>query len=464
MTRGKLLSDRELVEHRPFEAERRRASTIVREGGGHVLYVKGAPDTLLPRLARQQDVERLSDVAGEWAAEGIRVLLVARRSGVESVTRPEDRERDLEPLGLLGLSDPPRETSAAALQKAAAAGMRTIMVTGDEPRTAVAIARACGLGGKLPAVLTGATIDELGDEQLRERIADVDVCARIAPVQKLRIVRALQQRGEVVAMTGDGVNDVPALTAADVGIAIGHGGTDAAIDAADVVITDNDLSTILAAVREGRSIYANIVRFVRFLLSANAGEVLTFVLAVLSGAGAPLTVAQILTVNLLTDGLPAVALGVDPPDEWVMAQPPRPRRDGLLQGEYGRLGMVALLTGAAAYSAFEIGDATGAPTGRTMAFITLVLAQLAYVFAVRTERPFWRGPRNRLLIAATAVSAALPLAALVIEPLQDALELRPLSAGQLAATLGLALLPLAGAELAKLLHRSDVEPGSRSGH
>ncbi len=459
VTREEALSDREWVEHHPFEAERRRASSVLRETGRRVVYTKGAPDILLPRLTNADDRSRLAAVTSEWAAAGVRVLLVARR---ETPDTPEDSEPGLDALGLVGLSDRIRVTAPAAVTEAARAGVRTVMVTGDEPRTATAVARQCSIGGAEPRVLSGAAMELLSDDELDATIEDVDVFARIAPAQKLRIVKALQRRRAVVAMTGDGVNDAPALAAADVGVAMGHGSTDAAMDAADIVITDNDLSTIVAAIREGRAIYANIVRFVQFLLSANAGEVLMFTLAVLAGTAAPLTVPQILTVNLLTDGLPAVALGLDPADEAVMDASPRPRDQGLLDTGRARLALAAALTGAAAFLAFLIGDATGTSTAQTMAFITLVLAQLAYVFGVRTDGPCWRAAGNRLLVFATAGSAAFTFAALALAPLADALDLTALSALQILASTGLSLVPLIGVEIVKALGamRGPAAPSS----
>ena len=457
VTRDSALADRELVEHRPFEAERRRASSVVRERGQQVVYVKGAPDVLLPGIANRDERSRLSAVTHEWAAAGVRVLLVARH---DTARAPTGSDPELEPLGLVGMSDPARHTAPGAVAEAARAGVRTVMVTGDEPRTATAVARLCSIGGSDPRVLEGAAMDALSDDELEERIGAVDVFVRIAPAQKLRIVRALQRRGDVVAMTGDGVNDAPALVAADVGVAMGRGSTDAAMDAADIVITDNDLSTIVTAIGEGRGIYTNIVRFVQFLLSANAGEVLTFTLAVIAGTAAPLTVPQILTVNLLTDGLPAIALGLDPTAESVMDAPPRPPGQGLLDTGRRRLALAAALTGVAAFASFLIGTATDTSTGQTMAFVTLVLAQLAYVYGVRTDRPCWRAPGNRLLVLATLGSAAFTFAALAIEPLADAPDLTTLSAVQVLASAALALLPLGGVEIAKATGASSGR-GSR---
>jgi Ca2+-transporting ATPase len=309
------------------------------------------------------------------------------------------------------------------------------------------VARACGIGGERPRVLTGDELDRMSDERLRHSVGDLDVFARAVPAHKLRIVSALQGRGEVVAMTGDGVNDAPALTAADIGVAMGRGGSDAAIEAADIVLTDNDFATIVAAVEGGRTVYRNILRFIRFLLAANTGEVLVFVVAIAVGLPAPLTVVQILLVNLMTDGLPALALGLDPPDRDVLRHPPRPPSEGILRPIAGQVLAGGALTAGAALASFLVGWQDGEQAAQTMCFATLLFAQLAYVSAIRGDGSFLRAGRNPALLSAVAASAVL--GALVL-----AFGSEGLDAMQLAAALALALVPFAATELHKGYRRA----------
>jgi Ca2+-transporting ATPase len=453
LRRAELLRDCEVLGGVPFDSERKRMSVVVAgRDGRRTTYVKGAPEAIAPLLADRRAVGSLEGEAQRWAADGIRVLMVARRLDPPDA---DDPERMLDPLGLIGLVDPVREGVIESVDSARAAGIRTIMITGDHPRTAAAVARACGIAsGREPIVVTGTEIDRMTDPELRERISAVDVLARVVPEHKSRVVAALQARGEVVAMTGDGVNDAPALAAAEVGIAMGRGGSDAAIDAAAIVLADNSFPTLVAAVEGGRRIYANVLRFVNFLLAANAGEVLLFALAILPGLGAPLTVAQILLVNLLTDGLPAVALGVDPADRDTMRQPPRRRDQGLLAPLASRIAVGGLATGAAGFAAFLIGDASGSEVAQTMAFATIVFAQLGYVYAVRGERPFLRAGTNWFLNAAVAASALIAIAALTVPPLQTAFSTTDLSVNQLATALALATAPLIATELLKWRRRA----------
>jgi Ca2+-transporting ATPase len=441
LTRERALDGGSEVGGVPFDAERRLMSVVVDRDGRRTSYVKGAPEALVPRLSgAAPELERR---ASEWSAEGVRVLLVAERGDVAS---DEEAEVELEGLGLVGLSDPARESAAAAVAAAHGGGIRTVMITGDNPRTATAVARACGIGGERPRVLAGAELDRLSDERLRRSVGQVDVFARAVPAHKLRIVAALQARGEVVAMTGDGVNDAPALSAADVGVAMGRGGSDAAIEAADIVLTDNDFATIVAAVEGGRTVYRNILRFIRFLLAANTGEVLVFVVAIAVGLPAPLTVVQILLVNLLTDGLPALALGLDPPDRDVLRRPPRSPSEGILRPIAGRVVAGGALTGGAALASFLIGWEDGEQVAQTMCFATLLFAQLTYVFAIRGHTPFMRAGRNPALLFAVLASAVL--GALVL-----ALASEGLDGVQLVAALALALVPFAATELHKQYRR-----------
>jgi Ca2+-transporting ATPase len=417
--------------------------------------VKGAPESLLPTLLPGEESVQLEELAQSWGAEGIRVLLVARRPNLPAKADPEC---ELEAVGLIGVSDPPRAAAAASVAAARRAGVRTVMITGDQPQTALAIARATGITtDEHPAVMsTGPQIDSLSDGELRDRSRSVNVYARVAPEHKLRIVEALKSQEEVVAMTGDGVNDVPALKAAHIGIAMGRRGSDAATAAADMVLIDDDYSTIVAAIRRGRVIYDNIVRFVHFLLSANAGEVLVFTVAIVVGMSAPLTVLQVLTVNLLTDGLPAVALGGDPPSPNIMERKPRPLREGLLDSIRSRLLIGGAAMGVAAFASFAVGEASAHALGQTMAFTTLVFGQLIYVFSVRGDRWFFEAGQNRALYAAVAITAAVQVAILAIPSVAHRFDVVGMSASHVSIALALALLPASILELVKWRSRARM--------
>ena len=292
-------------------------------------------------------------------------------------------EQDLRVVGLVALHDPLRATAAAAVAEARSAGLRVEMVTGDHPVTAAAIGRVLDL-------------------------PEWAIHARVTPAEKLRLVESLQADGEVVALTGDGVNDAPALRRADIGVAMGRSGTEAAREAADLVLTDDDFATIVVAIREGRAIADNIRKFVAFLLSANLGEVALFAIAVLAGLGVPMTVVQVLLVNILTDGLPAIALTRDPAAPDTMRRPPE-RGDRLFPPRaWGALGAVGVLVALAALAAFLIGRSGSDEEAQTMAFATVALAELALVFSLRSPiRAAWEAPRNMYLVGSVVLSAAL---------------------------------------------------------
>ena len=455
VARATLLDGGQVTEVEPFDPLLKRVSVVVESSSGEqTRYAKGAPESLVEQLSvGVEERQRLLSKASEWAADGGRVLLVARgRDGV-----------GLAPVGLIELADPPRASSRPSVVEAAQAGVRAVMITGDHPHTALAIARATGIvaaADEAPAI-TGAELDAMTDEQLALAAHEVNVFARVLPEQKLRIVQALTGSGEVVAMTGDGVNDVPPIRAAHIGIAMGRG-TDAARAAADMIITDDNFATIVRAIRRGRAIYDNVQRFALFLLSANAGEVLVYTTAIVAGMSAPLTVLQVLLVNLLTDGPPAVALGLDPPGPGVMSRPPRPRAEGLLEPIRGRLVVAGCATGAAAFASFAIGDASSHALGQTMAFTTLVFSQLALVFAVRGDAPFFRAGRNHALYAAVLLSAAVQVLVLAVGPLAARFDVVGMSVAQIAAAIGLALVPFGALEVFKwrapVMARPTVKP------
>ena len=441
----------------PFDgAAQRVTATVEHDGGMVVVYAKGAPEPLLADGERAlgagdgQGGAALRAQLAAWAADGMRVLAVARDDGA-----------GLRPIGLLGLQDPLRPGIADQVALARSAGVRTLMITGDHPATAAAVAAEAGIadGGR---VVTGGELDAMPPAELATLLRGTAVCARAEPRHKLAIVDALRAGGDVVAMTGDGINDVPALRASDIGVAMGEGGTDAAREAADMVLVHNDYATIVRAIERGRVVYADIVRCVHFLLAANAGELTVFTLAIVLGLGAPLTVTQILLVNLLTDGLPAVALGADPAEPGVMRRPPRRPGESLLHGIGVRLLVAAALIGAASFASFAIGLHAGEKTGQTMALTTLVGTQLLYVFSVRGAGPAWRAGRNGWLVLSVIVSGAMMAAVLAVEPLADAFGTVPLSATNLLVAIGLGIMPPLVLEGVKAAVRRRGELSDRS--
>ena len=364
------------------------------------------------------------------------MLAVGRRELPSSAAlAAEALERELDVVGLIAFRDPLRPAARSAVRDAHAAGIAVRMLTGDHPATASAIAAELGI----PA----------------ERVA-----SRIDPEEKLRIVERLQAQGHVVAVTGDGVNDAPALRQADIGVAMGGAGTEAAREAADVVLTDDDFSTIVAAVREGRVIADNVRKVTAFLLSANLGEVVLFGVAVSAGMGVPMSVIQVLLVNLLTDGLPAIALARDPASADTML--PRRQARAVLFSSRFWIGLIAIgmTVGLVALAAYLIGRADSSQTGQTMAFATVALAELALVFSFRSEHlPLWRSPANPLLVLGCMTSAVIVALLVFLPPAHDIVHTGSLSASQAVVVVTLALLP---ALIAELLKRSRLTAGDRT--
>lgn len=481
----------------PFSSERKLMSTVHRDAERQnrlVVFTKGAPDVLLARCThelvgdaarpltpgRRAEVLRVNDALAD---EALRTLGVAfHRLPAGDVARDGAGgvdvgvEQDLVFAGLIGMIDPPRAEAREAVARARAAGIRPLMITGDHPRTAAVIARELGIASDARAI-TGAELAGLTDAALDRTVAEVSVYARVDPEHKLRIVRALQRTGAVVAMTGDGVNDAPALKAADVGVAMGITGTDASKAAADIVLADDDFASIVAAVEEGRAIFANIRKFLRFLLSSNLGEVLTMFLGVvlatplgLTGARAggdavvlPLLATQLLWINLVTDGAPALALGVDPADAGLMRRPPRPPGEGVVTPRMWR-GVVfvgAVIAAGTLYvldAALPGGFVEGRGTLRhaqTLAFTTLTLAQLFNVFNARSDtRSAFAGLfANPWLWAAVGGSVALQGLVLYVPTLQRAFGTVGLSAGDWLRCVAVASAVLWTREAAKLVAR-----------
>ncbi|HEX6663381.1 MAG TPA: HAD-IC family P-type ATPase, partial [Gaiellaceae bacterium] len=386
----------------------------------------------------------------------------------------ESIERELVYLGLVGIIDPPRPEARAAIAEARSAGLNVLMITGDHPHTAARIAADLGIAPAGAAVLTGDELETLDEHARAAAVREVSVYARVAPEHKLRIVDALHDEGRIVAMTGDGVNDAPALKAADIGVAMGVAGTDVAKEAGDMILADDNFATIVGAIREGRGIFANIRKFLRFLLSSNIGEVLTMFFGVaLAGPlgledtgeaiAVPLLATQILWINLLTDGAPALALGMDAPPDDVMHRPPRGLTDRVIDAEMwisilwigSVMAVVTLLALELRLPGGIIGGSGNVVEARTMAFTTLVLAQLFNCFNARSDRTsaFHRLFTNRLLWAAIALSALLQVAVVQLSFLNDAFDTHPLGLDEWLICVGLASVVLWAGEAKKLVER-----------
>lgn len=432
----------------PFDSDRKCMSVVVKEGGKLRLYLKGAPDIVLEKCTRARvgggevlfssDLKRAMTGENDKMADGaLRVLALAYKDlpqGGENPTAAS--ERNLVFAGLEGMMDPPRKEVFKAVRKCIRAGIKPVMITGDHKKTAAAIARELGIlrGGSL--VLTGADLDGMSEAQLLRTVPNASVFARVSPAHKLRIVRAYKKTGNVVAMTGDGVNDAPAVKEADIGVSMGMTGTDVTKEASSVILLDDNFASMVAAVEEGRVIYGNIRKFIRYLLSCNIGEVLTMFVGMLMGLPVVLTPIQILWVNLVTDGLPAIALGLEPPDDDVMERKPRGAKESVFSN--GLAGMmvfrgcvIGLCTLGSFITAYKY---DGLVAARTSAFLTLVVVQLIHVFECKSEtKNLFRINifTNPLLVLAVLISAVLMLAAIYVPAMRTVFETVALNTTQI---------------------------------
>lgn len=451
----------------PFDADRRLMTTVHAGSSGLVAMVKGAPEALLPLCIDQQEGEAskpfghgaAESAATETARQGYRVLALAMRDLGSGEAMPEacDFEKNLTYLGLVAMVDPPREGVKEALDLCRSAGIRVMMITGDHPATAGAIAARLGIGDHDEHVVTGAELSRLDAEARRDAVPDATVFARATPEQKIDIVTALQASGRITAMTGDGVNDAPALKQADIGIAMGEKGTDVAREAADMVLLDDRFTTIVSAIRQGRRIYDNVRKFIKYTMTSNAGEIWAIVLAPFLGLPLPLLPIQILWINLVTDGLPGLALGVEPAERNVMARPPRPPGESVFaNGMWQHIIWVGLLIGGLTLGAQAWAYHSGSPNWQTVAFTVLTLSQLAHALAVRSERDslFAIGlSSNRPLLAAVVLTLLLQLAVVYASPLQTIFKTTGLTMLELALCLLLPLVVLIAVEIEKSLVR-----------
>ncbi len=456
------------VQEQPFDAERKRMTTFHHGASGYVAYTKGAPESVLaccyaqwtPDGAQPLDPAGLVQEAQALAAQGLRVLALARR---DHAVLPDTNalaavESHLQFLGLIALIDPPRPEAEAAVRDCLSAGITPVMITGDHPATARAIAQRLGIVTDAQAeVLTGQDLTVLDDAALRLRVGSVRVYARVDPAQKIRIVEALQARGEIVAMTGDGVNDAPALKRADIGVAMGRGGTDVAREASSMVLLDDNFATIVAAVREGRRIYDNIRKFVRYAMTGNSGEIWTLFLAPMLLLPIPLLPIHILWVNLVTDGLPGLALAAEPAERGVMQRPPRAPDESLFaQGMWQHILGIGLLIGGLCLGVQAWALSTGNAHWQTMVFTVLTLSQMVHVMVIRSERDsLWQlgVGSNRPLLGAVLLTFLLQMATIYVPALNPIFKTEPLSLGELGICLGAAAVVGAAVELEKIWRR-----------
>lgn len=453
----------------PFDSDRKLMSTFHQLKEGYTMITKGAVDVLLPRTTYIQDKDGVRQITNidraeieeynqEFSKNGLRVLGIAYRKFENNRTITLDDEEDYIFLGLISMMDPPREESKAAVAECIRAGIKPIMITGDHKITAAAIARRIGILKDESEACEGAEIDHLTDEQLKDFVEKISVYARVSPEHKIRIVRAWQDKGNIVAMTGDGVNDAPALKQADIGVAMGITGSEVSKDAASMVLTDDNFATIVKAVENGRNVYANIKNSIQFLLSGNFGAIISVLFASIMALPVPFAPVHLLFINLLTDSLPAIALGLEPHRSEVMDEKPRPMNESILTKDFlSKIGLeglvISITTMIAFYAGYSGGDASLAST---MAFATLCLGRLFHGYNCKTQKPiiFKKGFfNNRALQGAFAIGFLLLNAVLLIPALHSLFKIHPLEISQLLTIYGLAFINLPIIQLLKAIRQ-----------
>lgn len=438
----------------PFDSDRKLMSTVNRIDGKNIVIVKGAFDVMAPRCV-SGDINAAKNVTEAMSENALRVLAVAYKE-IDSLTEPptpEELENGLTFMGLVGMIDPPRPEAREAVALCRRAGIKPVMITGDHIVTASAIAKELGIMLEGDLAVTGVELDAMTDSELDAQVENISVYARVSPENKIRIVKAFQRKGRVVSMTGDGVNDAPALKAADIGCAMGITGTDVAKGAADMTLTDDNFATIVDAVREGRGIYANIKKVVGFLLGTNIGEIITVFVAMLLWHKTPLLSMQLLWINLVTDSLPAIALGMEAVEPDVMDRNPKPKDEGIFANGLGiRIVLQGVMFGGLSLVGFKLGESmTGSLAGgQTLAFMVLAMSQIIQSFNMRSDRSLFKiGPfTNRKLNWSALVSVVLVMLVL-FTPLKTAFGLVTLPAGLYLIGFGLILVPLVVMELSK---------------
>ena len=472
---GMLKKEQELklkrVEELPFDSDRKLMTTIHSDGDKFKFFTKGAVDVILNRCSKilvGEDIKELTesmkqeikDVNEDMSKKALRVIALAYKEDAAIPTQltTEVVENELVFVGMEAMIDPPREEAKVAVAKCKSAGIRPVMITGDHKVTAMAIATELGILDESGEAIEGSDVENMTQEQLNESVERYSVYARVSPEHKVRIVNAWQSRGKIVAMTGDGVNDAPALKTANIGCAMGITGTDVSKQAADMILTDDNFSTIVSAVEEGRSIFDNIKKSINFLLSCNLGEIIALLTSIVLGMPLPLLPIHILWVNLITDSLPALALGVDPAEPDLMERKPRdPKKSIFADGLLLSIIFQGIIIGVVTLIAFNLGLRTSVEEGRTMAFVTLSLAQLMHTFNVRSvdKSIFQVGLfTNKYLIGANLLSIFLIAVIILVPPLREIFKLTLLKTDYLLEVIGLSLVPIILVEIRKLITRT----------
>lgn len=449
----------------PFDSKRKMMTTIHKYGNGYRIITKGAPDVLLKRcsncysggqivpiFSKKDDINEQNN---QMAEKALRVIAVAYKD-VEKLPEMQDVEKDLIFCGLIGMIDPPREGVKEAVRTCRRAGIKTVMITGDHLQTAKAIAKELGILKRGDLAIDGETLERMSQHELEQNIMDYSVFARVSPEHKVRIVKAFQSTGAVVAMTGDGVNDAPALKNADIGIAMGKGGTDVAKNAADMILLDDNFVTIVEAVKQGRNIYDNIKKSIHFLISTNIGEIVTIFFGLVLGIKSPLLAIQLLWINLVTDSLPAIALGLEKEEENIMSRLPRnPKKNLFADGLWWKIIIEGAMLGMFTLLAFSIGNRLySVEVGRTMAFLTLGILELVHSFNIKSEESIFKIGvlENKYLVGALVLGVILQVIVVIVSPLAQIFSLVPLTGIQWLYTVLIAIAPIPIVEIQKAVN------------
>jgi Ca2+-transporting ATPase len=439
----------------PFDSDRKCMTTVHHYNGSYLVVTKGATETISLTLLNENEKSVIKQYADVWASEGMRVLAYAYKI-VKALPEPfcyELAEKDLELAGIVGLIDPPRDEIKTSIAECKSAGIKPVMITGDHPATANAIAREIGILEKSDLVMTGPELQQTSDEAFYEHVERVAVYARVSPEQKLRIVHALQKKGHFVSMTGDGVNDAPSLKAANIGVAMGINGTDVSKEAADLVLLDDNFATIVKAVKEGRRIYANIQKFIKYTMTSNAGEIWTIFLSPLVGLPIALMPIHILWINLVTDGLPGLALASESAEKNIMKLPPRKPDESIFANGMGwHILWIGLLMGAVCLGVQAWAIHNNDPKWQTYVFTILCFSQMGHVYSIRSQHfyLFQQGIfSNRPLVVAVFITFILQLALLYVPFLNDAFSIQPLTLKELGMCILLSLIVFHAVELEK---------------